>query len=194
MVERFFYRSHTLIVIMVLIGIVWIALTRVQPQAMLQETRAGGLTASQAAAPAPSVGHQAPDFMLPALDSQAVSLGSLRGQVVLVNFWATWCPPCRAEMPAIESVYEHYRDRGLVVLAVNLKEDPQSVGAFMTQYRLTFPALLDSDGQVSSLYLARVLPSSFFLDRRGVVRAVYYGPMPRSVIVGMIEQLLGEEP
>ena len=95
-------------------------------------------------------------------------LHSLRGQAALINLWATWCPPCRAEMPAIQQVYERFRDQGFVVLAVNQQEDAARVVAYMNEQRLTFPALLDSDALVGAAYQVRVLPSSFFLDRRGL--------------------------
>jgi cytochrome c biogenesis protein CcmG, thiol:disulfide interchange protein DsbE len=144
--------------------------------------------------PAPLPDHPAPDFTLATPRGEAVQLSALRGQVVLINVWATWCPPCRAEMPAIEAAYAQYHEQGFAVLAVNLQEDPGAVAAFMEEHRLTFPALLDSDGAVSANYQARVMPSSFFVDRSGVVRAVYRGPMPRSVIAGTVEQLLQEAP
>jgi peroxiredoxin len=95
-------------------------------------------------------------------------------------------------MPTIEATYQQYRAQGFTVLAVDLQEDPRSVASFMAQYKLTFPALLDLDGQVSRSYQALSLPSSFFLDKKGVIRAVYRGPMPRSVIAGTVEQLLQE--
>ena len=149
-------------------------------------------TVDEAAEPAPQADHPAPDFTLASLDGTQVTLSKLKGQVTLINIWATWCPPCRAEMPAIETTYEQYHDKGFTVLAVDLQEDPRSVMAFMSQYKLTFPALLDVDGQVSRTYQAFSLPSSFFVDKNGVIRAVYRGPMPRSVIAGTVEQLLQE--
>ena len=172
-----------------LCGSIFIAATRVGPP--------GGAAASAASAavattPAPQADHPAPDFTLTSLDGTQVTLSKLKGQVALINIWATWCPPCRAEMPTIETVYEQYRDKGFTVLAVDLQEDPRSVAAFMSQYKLSFPALLDLDGQVSRTYQAFSLPSSFFVDKKGVIRAVYRGPMPRSVIAGTVEQLLQE--
>jgi cytochrome c biogenesis protein CcmG, thiol:disulfide interchange protein DsbE len=113
---------------------------------------------------------------------------------VLINVWATWCPPCRAEMPAIQQAYEAYRDRGFIVLAVNLREDAVAITPFLEQHQLTFPILLDRDGQASAAYQAHALPSSFFVDRRGVIRAVYRGPIPPRVINGVVEQLLQERP
>lgn len=144
--------------------------------------------------PAPLPDHPAPDFTLTTSRGETVQLSSLKGQVVLINVWATWCPPCRVEMPAIQAAYTQYREQGFTVLAVNLQEPPSTVSAFMDEERLTFPALLDTDGRVSATYQARVLPSSYFVDRDGVIRAVYRGPMPRGVIAGVVEQLLQEVP
>jgi peroxiredoxin len=167
----------------------FIVATRVRPP---------GTTAAPAAAtdvvlaPAPLPDHPAPNFALTNLDGTSITLLDLRGQVLLINVWATWCPPCRVEMPSIQAAHEQYHDQGFSVLAVNLQEDPAIVSAFMRDYQLTFPALLDRDGQVSRTYQAVALPSSFFVDRQGVIRAVYRGPMPRSTIAGTVEQLLQE--
>ena len=186
-----FSRTHwnRLLAGVLLFGTVFIVATRVGPP---QSAAAPPAPASADSMPAPQADHPAPDFTLMSLDGTPVTLSKLTGQVALINIWATWCPPCRAEMPTIETAYEQYRDQGFTVLAVNLQEDPRSVAAFMQQYQLTFPALLDLDGQVSRDYQAFSLPSSFFVDKKGVIRAVYRGPMPRSVIAGTVEQLLQE--
>jgi cytochrome c biogenesis protein CcmG/thiol:disulfide interchange protein DsbE len=144
--------------------------------------------------PAPLPDHPAPELVLPQLDGTPIALRDLRGQVVLINVWATWCPPCRAEMPAIQQAYAEYRARGFTVLAVNQREDATAIAPFLEQHGLTFPILLDRDGQASATYQASALPSSFFVDRRGVIRAVYRGPMPSRVIAGTVEQLLQERP
>jgi cytochrome c biogenesis protein CcmG/thiol:disulfide interchange protein DsbE len=172
-----------------LLGSIFLHLTRVRPTQELP------MLASQmdvAPDPAPQANHPAPDFVLPALDGSSVRLSDFQGQVVLINVWATWCPPCRAEMPMLQAAYEQYANQGFTVLAVNLREPAPTVTAFMREYRLTFPALLDTDGQVSTDYRSSTLPSSFFVDRQGVIRAVYRGPMSRSVISGTVEQLLQE--
>jgi cytochrome c biogenesis protein CcmG/thiol:disulfide interchange protein DsbE len=177
--------------ITLVVGVLFVAATRVRPETSVSLPSERGTVATT---PAPRENHPAPDFTLVDLAGAPVRLSELRGQVVLVNVWATWCPPCRAEMPMIQAAYEQYRERGFTVLAVNLKEDSRTVARYMGRGGLTFPALLDSDGAVSNTYQARVLPSSFFIDKAGVVRAVYRGPMARSVVAGTVEQLLAEEP
>lgn len=170
-------------------GTLLVAATRVRPN---QSVPLQLNTSAILPDPVPAANHPAPNFVLPLMDGSTVKLSDLKGKVVLINLWATWCPPCRAEMPTIQSAYEKYRDQGFTVLAVNLRENPRTVAAFMQQFSLTFPAPLDLDGQISGLYRASVLPSSFFVDRQGVIRAVYRGPMPRSVIAGTVEQLLAQ--
>ncbi len=103
-----------------------------------------------------------------------MTLADLRGTVVIVNLWASWCPPCLAEMPALQRLYEANRERGLEILAVNTTFQ-DSVGAaqeFVQQHALTFPVPLDRSGDVARLYQLRALPSTFFIDRRGVIRTV----------------------
>jgi cytochrome c biogenesis protein CcmG, thiol:disulfide interchange protein DsbE len=170
------------------IGSMIIVFSRVQPDSQPRQVDSPVVINT-----APEAQDFAPDFTLTDTSGQAINLRTLRGQVVLVNIWATWCPPCRAEMPMIEAAYQQYRDQGFTVLAVNLREDSRTVADYMTQAGLSFPALLDSTGDVSSMYRASVLPSSFFIDKAGVIRAVYRGPMARSVITGTVEQLLGEQ-
>jgi cytochrome c biogenesis protein CcmG/thiol:disulfide interchange protein DsbE len=170
------------------LGVVLIGATRVRPEA--------GAVAPPPppaeAAPAPEIGRLAPDFTLETPGGEVVSLAELRGQVVLINIWATWCPPCRAEMPTIQAVYERYGPEGFAVAAVNMNEGPEVVAAYLRDHGLSFPVPLDRDGQVSFAYRANALPSSFFVDRRGVIRAIYRGPMSRGVITGTVERLLAE--
>ena len=172
-----------------ILGSLFIAATRVRPE---QTTAAPAAATDAVTAPAPQADHPAPYFTLTSLDGTKVALSDLKGQVLLINVWATWCPPCRVEMPTIQAAYEQYYNQGFAVVAVNLQEDPSAVATFMREHQLTFPALLDPDGQVSRTYQAVSLPSSFFVDRRGVIRAVYHGPMPRSIVAGTVEQLLRE--
>lgn len=112
----------------------------------------------------------APEFALSDLEGKAQRLSDFRGNVVLLNFWATWCPPCRAEMPSMETLYQAYQEQGFVILAVS--SDVQGaavVQPFMAQYRLSFPALLDTTGRVNGLYGVRSIPTSYLLDRQGRV-------------------------
>jgi len=112
----------------------------------------------------------APDFAVPALEGNIQHLSGFRGNIVLLNFWATWCPPCRAEMPSMETLYQAYKDQGLVILAVS--SDVQGaavVQPFMERYRLSFPALLDPRGRVGGMYGVRSIPTSYLLDRQGRV-------------------------
>lgn len=123
----------------------------------------------------PAVGKPAPDFTLKDLDGRTHRLSDHRGQVVFINFWATWCPPCRSEMPSMEALYQIYRDKGLVMLAVNYKESPQRVREFMQDFGLSFPALLDRDGKVTRSYGIRGIPATFIVDTQGIVRHVHLG-------------------
>jgi len=145
--------------------------------------------------PAPREGFLAPDFALQDARGQTVRLSDLRGRPVLVNLWASWCPPCQAEMPAMQKAYEIYEPQGFTILAVNttFQDDQASALAFTAQRGLTFPVLFDMDGSVSHQYLVRAMPSSFFIDRQGVIRRVVIGgPMSEGLLRAEIEQLVKE--
>jgi cytochrome c biogenesis protein CcmG, thiol:disulfide interchange protein DsbE len=145
--------------------------------------------------PSPRQGFPAPDFSLPSRDGQMVQLADLRGQVVIINLWASWCVPCRAEMPAIQRVYERHQARGLTVLAVNSTVQDREAEAlrFVDELGLEFPVLLDREGVVSRRYLLRALPTTFFVDRAGIIRSVIVGgPMSEAVLVSQVETLLQE--
>ena len=157
----------------------------------LSADKTGSATAGQI--PAPQVDFLAPDFTLQTVAGETVTLSNLRGKAVLVNLWATWCPPCRAEMPAIQKLYEEYKDQGLVVLAVNAtnQDDSAKIPAFIEEYRLTFPILLDTTGQASQVYQLRSLPSSYFIGRNGVIKEVVIGgPMAETLLRTRIENIL----
>jgi peroxiredoxin len=174
-----------LMALLPVLGVAWIAVSRVPAQAV---------ASGDDRPPMPLIGFTAPEFTLETLDGQMLTLSDLRGQAVLVNFWATWCPACRAEMPAIQQVYDQYRDQGFMVLAVNLREGDAQVSAFAGQQGLTFPILMDRDGQVFARYRVKALPSSFFVDRAGVIRQVTVGgPMVRAFVESEVTPLLAEE-
>lgn len=133
---------------------------------------------------------EAPGFALTDMDGELHRLGDYKGKVVLVNFWATWCPPCRREMPALETLYLKHRERGLVVLAVNQWEDADHVFAYMGQLNVfpTFPVLFDPESRVSADYGVQGLPTSFLVDRQG--RLVYRAIGGREFDHPSVERLL----
>ncbi len=116
-----------------------------------------------------TLGRPAPLFSLPAPDGETVSLADHAGRPVVLNFFATWCGPCRVEMPLLQSASERYRADGLVVLGVDVQETPETVAPFLTELGLTFPVGVDQDGKVSDLYRIGILPTTYFIDREGTV-------------------------
>jgi peroxiredoxin len=142
---------------------------------------------------APQIGFVAPDFTLENLNGEAITLSSLAGQPVLVNLWASWCGPCRAEMPAIQRAFEQFEPDGAVVLAVNLtaQDSREAAATFAAEHGLTFQILLDIDGEVARLYQNRALPSSYFIGPDGVIREIVIGgPMAEALIATRFEALL----
>lgn len=127
--------------------------------------------------PLPGKGVPAPDFTLPGLDGQMVRLADFRGKVVLLNIWATWCPPCVEEMPSMEALYQKLKAEGFEILAVSVDvSGAEAVRPFMEKHRLNFPALTDTDGTVKSLYQTTGVPESFIIDKDGVIVEKVIGP------------------
>lgn len=142
---------------------------------------------------APQSGFAAPDFTLKTPSGESYTLSELKGQAVLVNLWATWCPPCRAEMPAIQKMYAEYKDQGFIVLAVDMtyQDNPFAVVPFTETHKLTFPILLDETGDVGNAYQIRSLPSSYFINRNGIINEVIIGgPMSEALLRTRIEEIL----
>lgn len=126
----------------------------------------------------PEVGGRAPDFVLEEAGSgKAIKLSDYRGKRVIVNFWATWCAPCRAEMPDFQKAYAADGGTDLVIIAVDYRETDELVNAFRDDFKLTFPLVMDRLGTVRAQYGAQGLPATFFIDREGVVRAQNLGPV-----------------
>lgn len=143
------------------------------------------------------VGSPAPDFELEDLNGETWRLSSHLGQVVVINFWTTWCPPCRLEMPALQAAYERFGEDGFLVLAVNWTavDDREAIEPYVEELGLTFPILLDTESRVSEeLYNVLGLPTSVFVGRDGTVSEVFIGPIPLDQMEAKVDALLEENP
>ena len=144
-------------------------------------------------APVPAVGVSAPDFTLKTLDGSQVSLSQFRGQPVLINFWASWCPPCRQEMPELVRAYEYHKADGFVILGIDLTflDSISDVQVFVKEFKMTFPVLLDEAGEVTNnLYNPLGLPTSIFVDRKGTITRIQIGAMTGQQIDEFVGELL----
>ena len=124
------------------------------------------------------VPHLAPpvDFNLLDLNGNKIVLSGLKGKIVFLNFWATWCPPCREEMPSMQKLYTRFKDKDFAMLAVSLNEPASAVKKFFQDYNLTFTALLDSGGELMSPYGIRAIPATYIIDRDGTIIGKAFGP------------------
>ena len=129
------------------------------------------------------VGEPAPDFQLQDLDGQVVSLSDLRGKPVLLNFWNTGCPPCRDEMPYLQQVYDEMQGKDLVMLAINIGESSSTVAEFMDFYHLSLPVLLDTNGNVARRYSMPGIPTTFFIDKDGILQVKVVGAFPSKAAI-----------
>ena len=109
------------------------------------------------------------------LSGNEVRLEDYRGKVVFLNFWTTWCPACKVEMPSMEKLYREFKSKGFVILAVDMQEDSETARKFKTKFELSFPILLDTDGVVASYYGVRAIPATYFIDRAGYLYAAAMG-------------------
>ena len=123
-------------------------------------------------------GEPAPNFTLNDADGNAVSLGDLKGQVVMINFWASWCGPCRQEMPLLEQIHRKYEPLGFTLLGVNVEENSADGQAFLKDRPVSFPVLYDPENGVSQLYDVVAMPSTVLIDRQGNVRYLHHGYKP----------------
>ena len=142
----------------------------------------------------PSRSKRAEDFTVALLRGETLKLREQRGKAVMINFWATWCLPCREEMPAMERLYRRHRERGFVLLAVSVDTDASLVRPFLEQHKLTFPVTLDAKMDLANTYGVRALPSSFLVDRHGYLAALALGPRAwdnraaHALVEGMLAQ------
>lgn len=158
------------------------------------EADSGTVEGSEEVNPTDTVGIQkgeiAPDFELTTLKGETVRLSDYRGTRVFINFWATWCPPCRAEMPDMQKLYEEMDD--IEILAVNLTETEKSeegVSEFVEDFGLTFPILMDRNSEVANMYNVRAYPTSFMVDSNGRIQFISIGAMNHDMMVQEIEKM-----
>jgi cytochrome c biogenesis protein CcmG, thiol:disulfide interchange protein DsbE len=166
---------NLLIVVILVAGAAWTAASRVTTA---QATRERARRAT-------------PDIFLPTLDGGMFRLSQQYGKPVIVNFWATWCPPCRAELPAFEEVYKNHRSDGLMIVGVDIAEPQDVVTQFVADMGLTFPIALDSDGEALALYRVQGFPTTLFVGRDGTIRDMTIGgPLTKAAIEGKVIDLM----
>ncbi|MGE7941696.1 redoxin domain-containing protein [Lysinibacillus xylanilyticus] len=144
-------------------------------------------------------GDTPPDFTLTSLDGDEVTLSDLRGKKVVLNFWATWCPPCKAEMPHMQKYYEqHAKEDNVEIIAVNLTKDERDFSAdgkidtvmtFRDSFELTFPILLDQEREVSPQYNIMTIPTTYFIDSKGYIQRAISGPMDTDMLKSYVDEL-----
>ena len=172
------------IILVLILGSSWIVFSR---------TVAGGVMPAEHAAalsPAPVAGHPAPDFALKTLDGEIIRLSDYKGSPVVVNFWATWCGPCRAEFPDFQETWVDNADR-LVIIGINHTTADQAsmVPDFVAEFGVTFPIVLDETGNTVDAYNVLGLPTTIFVDRNGVVQEVFTGPVNKAYIEAKLSEL-----
>ncbi len=170
-------RYYFMMAVLLFVGLSWI-----------MATRAPAHQRPTTAAPRP--GFLAPDFELPLLDGGTAKLSDYRGHHVVLNFWATWCPPCRAEMPAIIKEYTRYKDKGLIVLAIDQSEPEEKVRAFRDAYGMPFPILLDKSMRVADMYRIRSLPTTYFITPDGTIIDKVEGMMTKAMVRARFQHLM----
>lgn len=136
----------------------------------------GGAGAAREASPL--IGKTAPDFSLKDLEGAEVKLSALRGKIVVIDFWATWCPPCVRSLPVLAEVTKSFQDQGVVFYAINAREDVTKIREFLKSKDLSIPVLLDADGGVMTLYGVQSIPQSVVIDKEGIIRSVHVGFSP----------------
>ena len=137
---------------------------------------------------------EAPDFTLKGLDGTNLRLEEYRGKVVLINFWASWCGPCRQEMPLLDRLHHRYEDTGFAVLGINVEGERAPAQKIVDKTKVTFPVLIDENQKVSELYSLEAMPSTVVVDRDGVVRYIHrgYKPGDEAKYVEVVKQLIRE--
>ncbi|MCM3567759.1 redoxin domain-containing protein [Neobacillus mesonae] len=137
-------------------------------------------------------GNKAPNFQLQSLEGKTVQLSELKGTKLILNFWASWCPPCKAEMPHMQEFYQEQKGKNIEILSVNLttaEKDPDGVQKFVKTYGLTFPVLLDSTGEIGDAYQAFTIPTSYFIDSNGIIVKKIIGPMDKEMMTELMNRM-----
>ncbi len=136
------------------------------------------------------VGKAAPNFSLQQLNGPEMALSDLKGKGVVLNFWGTWCEPCKKELPALQQQYNQFKDKGLVVVGVNIGESPVAVDPFVKQFGVNFPILLDSESQITKLYRIGPIPTTFFISPDGDVEEIFIGQLNEAMIAQKVSKIL----
>ena len=147
-----------------------------------------GIKLGAAEGPAPAIGEAAPDFALADLDGNLVRLSDLRGKTIILNAWATWCTPCRREFPELVELYETNKERGLVVIGLNLKEATANVRKFAEDFSAEYPIVIDKDSSVIGRYRLFGLPSTWFIDADGILRAQHIGLLTEEILAAKLAE------
>ena len=165
------------------------ALLLARPEQAASSTYISSVEDDLSIVPAP-VNFAAPELTLYDLDGEQASLADFEGQVVLVNNWATWCPPCKAEMPTLQAYYEKHKDQGFLLIGIEAGEPVDEVAQFVEDYKLTFPIWLDPQNKALSAFHNQNLPSSYVIDRQGTVRLAWVGAISKSILEKFLTPLL----
>lgn len=181
-----FFQNHwnRFSILVLLLGLIWIGLT-----ALLAPMP------PQTSLPVPHPGFTAPEFSLQNVNNEPINLSDFRGKVVVVNFWASWCIPCQAEMPALQNAHQQFPADKVAVLAVNAtaQDNFQAAVNFLDARNLTLPVLFDLNGTATSLYQVKGFPTTVFIDRNGIIRdLIIGGPLSQPLLISKIEALVGE--
>ncbi len=179
-------RQQSLPVVLIAVGVLVLAVV------LVIALTAGGQGEAQAAVQPARVGARLNDFSLVDISGQRVSLSDFRGQVVVLNAWATWCPPCRAEMPALNAYYQAHREEGFVILAINAGDAAADAAAFAKSYNLAFPVLLDPDLALLDGLQVHSFPTSILIGRDGVIKDIHIGLFTPEQIEAKISPLLNQ--
>lgn len=139
---------------------------------------------------APEINAIAPPFELTSITGDTVDLAELRGKPVIINFWATWCAPCKVEMPILQRLYSEYQPQGLRILAINLGENATAVREWQNDLDLSYDLLLDTDQSTAALYYLRGQPSTYVISPNGIITQIYYGPVSENALRDNIRNYL----